>query len=134
MSIDPTYRAQAQEYLSAARRWQSEIDSWGIELMFLQRMLDIYGLKAHDEAQTNQVRSLKARMVSFRVDDCQQVKQSLAEHDGHLRQIVEDRLLLQDRQLPYKHGDAEQSMQEARVTYLQLQASAFGLIEVLKAA
>jgi hypothetical protein len=132
MSIDPTYRAQAQEYLSAVRRWVSEIDSWGIELMFLQRMLDIYGLKAHDDAQTAQVRTLKTRMVSFRVEDCEQLKKSLVEHDGHLRQIVEDRLLLQDRELPYKHSDAERSMQEARVTYHQLQASAFGLIEELK--
>jgi len=132
MSIDPTYRAQAQDYHSLARRWQSEIDSWGIELMFLQRMLDIYGLKAHDDVQTEQVRALKSKMVAFRVDDCEQLKKLLSEYDGHLRMIAEDRLLLQDRDLPYKHADAERSILEARHAYHGLQASAFGLIEVLK--
>lgn len=133
MSIDPTYRAQAQEYLSAVRRWLSELDSWGIELMFLQRMLDIYGLKAHDEVQTEQVRALKSKMVAFRVEDCERLKKTLTEYDGHLRGIGEDRLLLQDRDLPYKHADAERSIQEARHAYHGIHASAFGLIEVLKA-
>lgn len=132
MSIDPTYRAKAHEFLAATRNWQSEIDSWGIELMFLQRMLDIYGLKAHDDVQADKVCTLKSEMISFREEDCEQLKKLLSEFDGHLRMIAEDRLLLQDRSLPYKHADAERSVQEALRTYHGLQASAFGLIEVLK--
>lgn len=132
MSIDPTYRAKAQEYLSATRMWQSEANSWGIELMFLQRMLDIYGLKADEGAQKERVRSLKSRMASFLSSGTDRVKAVLNAHDSHLTQIVEDRLLLQDRELPYRHGDAEQAMHEARTAYHGLRQSAFNLIEELK--
>lgn len=132
MSIDPTYRAKAQEYLAATRRWQSEVSSWGIELMFLQRMLDIYGLKAEEGPQKERVRSLRSRMASFLPSETDRLKDLLSAHDSHLTQIVEDRLLLQDRELPYRHGDAEQAMHAARTAYHGLQLSAFSLIEELK--
>jgi hypothetical protein len=132
MAIDPTYRAKAQEFLTASKKWHSEIGSCEIELMFLQRMLDIYGLKADDAAQTNAVRSLRLRMTTLVKEDALRLKQHLYDHEHHLAQIVEDRLLLQDRELPYRHVELERSVQDFRITYQNLHQAAFVLIEELK--
>lgn len=132
MAIDPSYRARANEFLAICRRWHSEVSSWEVELMFLQRMLDIYGLKAEDGSQTERLRSLRSRMIRLLKDDSEKLKERLNQHGHHLTLIVEDRLLLQDRELAYKHGDVEREMLSSRQLYQSLHESAFALIEELK--
>ena len=130
--MDPTYKANAKEYLAAVKVWQAELNSWATELMFLQRMLDIYGLKAMEEPHSGQVRALKQNMSRHLKETTEQLKQILHQHEEHLALIVEDRLLLIDRELPYKHKDAERAVLECRAGFHGIQQVAFHIIEELK--
>lgn len=132
MAFDPTYRAKAQEYLTMTRRWRAELDSWAIELMFLQRMLDIYGLKAEDGPQMERLRSLRKAMGDFITAAIEELRSELGRHDEHLSQITEDKLLLQDKEMPYRHADVEHSIRDARSAYHGIQSKAFLLIDELK--
>jgi hypothetical protein len=130
--VDSRYKASAQEFLHGTRRWLSELDSWSIELMFLQRMLDIYGLKAEHDGQSERVRSLKSRIGILLSDETENLRGRLHEHEEHLQQILADRLLLQDRELPYKHADAEKAVSLGRSQFIGIQTSAFALVDELK--
>lgn len=132
MVPDSSYRVKAKEFLRETRQWQSEASTWAIELMFLQRMLDIYGLKADDDVQAAGVRSLRDAMRDFLGKSCEELRKVLAGHHDYVVQVVEDRLLLQDRELPYKHTDVQQMMQGVRSKYHLLHQEAFGFIEGLR--
>jgi len=130
--MDPTYKANAKEYLAAVKVWQAELNSWATELMFLQRMLDIYGLKAMEEPQSGHVRTLKQSMTRHLKESTEQLKKLLHHHEEHLALIVEDRLLLVDRELPYKQRETERAVQECRAGFHGIQHAAFNIIEELK--
>lgn len=130
--MDGRYKASAQEYLHSTRKWLSELDSWSIELMFLQRMLDIYGLKAEDETQSAKLCALRSHIGSFLSDGIAQRRDLLHGHERHLQQIVADKLLLKDKELPYRQSDAEKAILEGRSSFYGIQERAFAVIEDLK--
>lgn len=130
--MDPSYKANAKEYLAIVKVWQAELNSWGTELMFLQRMLDIYGLKAMEEPHSGQVKALKLRMSRHLKETAEELKQILHQHEEHLALIVEDRLLLIDRELPYKQRDAERAVQDCHAGFHGIQQATFNMIEELK--
>lgn len=132
MPMDPTYSANARAFLAQTKSWQSEMNSWSTELTFLQRMLDIYGLKAMEEPHASEVKRLKQRMVHFLKETTVQQRQKWKAHEERLELIVEDRLLLEDRELPYKHKDFEKEAHDCRSIFHYMQRSAFELIEELK--
>jgi len=130
--MDRAYQEKARQFLSQTNRWLSELSSAATELMFLQRMLDIYGLKSSDTGHEPQVVHLRKR-ISGILDMLNRVTpERLHAHTDHLTKIVEDRLLLEDRELPYRHSELESAMQTLRADFSKAQQEAFALIEALK--
>lgn len=132
MSIDRSYQERARQYLRETNKWLSELSSAAIEMMFLQRMLDIYGLKSSDSGHELQVSELRNKIGSLLQHVDRTMPERLHAHTEHLNKVVEDRLLLEDRELPYRHSELGTAMQELRADYAKANQEAFRLIEELK--
>ena len=125
-------RKEAQRFYNETRQWQSEINSLVIDLMFYQRMMDIYGLKATDPADRQDVAHLKETLSSFMQYRVENQKAKLKAHEEYLQKVVEDRVLLKDRELPFKHKDMLEEMQDFRVGGGSLKNNLFNKIEHLR--
>jgi hypothetical protein len=130
--MDRAYQEKARQFLSQTNRWLSELSSAATELMFLQRMLDIYGLKSSDTEHESTVAGLRKKIVGILENLNRTMPDKLHAHTDHLTKIVEDRLLLEDRELPYRHSELEIAMQKLRSDFGRTQQEAFALIETLK--
>lgn len=105
MTVEVNDRKLAQQFYNETKQWQSELNSLIIDLMFLQRILDIYGLKISDAAEQRDIGHLKETLNSFVQFRVEKQRSKLRTHEEYLQKIVEDRILLRDRELPYKHQD-----------------------------
>lgn len=132
MSVEVNDRREAQRFYNETRQWQAEISSLVIDLMFYQRMVDIYGLKATDPVDRQDVAHLKETLSSFLEYRVENQKERLKGHEEYLQKVVEDRILLKDRELPFKHKDMVEEMQDFRVGGGSLKTSLFNKIEYLR--
>lgn len=132
MQVEVNDRKQAQLNYNETRQWQAELNSLVIDLLFYKRMVDIYGLKATDDTETHDIKLLKETLNSFLEHRVENQKTRLKLHEEHLLKVVEDRLLLKDRDLPFKHKDMAQEMQEFRVAGNSLKNDLFNKIEQLR--
>lgn len=112
MAVEVNDRKQAQQFYNETKQWQSELNSLVIDLMFLQRILDIYGLKISDAAEQRDIAHLKETLTSFVQFRVEKQKSKLKTHEDYLQKIVEDRVLLRDRELPYKHQDIKAEVED----------------------
>ena len=115
MSVEVNDRKEAQRNYSETREWQSELNSLVIDLQFYQRMVDIYGLKANDAIEKHDVNLLKETLSSFIQHRVENQKNRLKMHEEYLQKVAEDRVLLKDRELPFKHKDMLEEMLDFRV-------------------
>lgn len=132
MSTEVNDRRLAQLFYNSVKEWQSETNSSLIDLLFFQRILDIYGLKAMDSILSRDVEILKRSLVTFLDQTSETHKRRLREHEEYLQRIVEDRVLLKDRDLPYRHKDVEKDVEAFRKTYWELKNELFAKVEHLK--
>ncbi len=132
MSVDVNDRKQAMNFWSEAREWQSEVNTHTIDLMFFQRILDIYGLKAAETAEARDIEELKKTLSSFLEHRTEAQKRRLRQHEQYLQNIAEDRVLLRDRDMPFKHKDVALEMQEFRIGFQTLKKALFEKVEHLK--
>ena len=132
MAVQVNDRKLAQQFFNETREWQSEINSLVIDLMFYQRMVDIYGLKAANSAEQQDINFLKETLSSFIEHRVENQKSRLKEHESYLQKVVEDRILLKDRELPFKHKDMAEEMQEFRIGGVGLKNSLFNKVEYLR--
>lgn len=114
MAVQVNDRKLAQQFFNQTKGWQSEANSLEIDLMFFMRILDIYGLKISDPAEKRDVSLLKETLSSFLEHRMDNVKNRLKMHEEYLQKVVEDRVLLKDKDLPYKHRDMEEEFGEFR--------------------
>jgi hypothetical protein len=132
MSTEVNDRKRAQHFYNSVKEWQSETNSSLIDLLFFQRILDIYGLKAMDPVLARDVEILKRSLVTFLEQTAETHKRRLREHEGYLQRIVEDRVLLKDRDFPYRHKDVEKEVESFRQTFWGLKNELFAKVEHLK--
>lgn len=132
MLVEVNDRKQAQLFCGQVGEWQSEINTQVIDLMFLQRILDIYGLKAVETTEARDIEELKKTLTSFLEHRVEGQKRRLRQHEGYLRNIAEDRVLLKDRDMPFKHKDMENEMRDFRTGYQQLKTALYDKVERLK--
>jgi hypothetical protein len=132
MPVQVNDRRLAQRFYNETREWQSEINSLVIDLMFYQRMVDIYGLKASDPVELRDVAVLKDTLSSFMEHRVENQKARLKMHEEYLQKVVEDRVLLKDRELPFKHKDMETEMQDFRKGGVGLKNSLYDKVEHLR--
>lgn len=132
MAVEVNDRKQAQRFYNETRQWQSELNSLVIDLMFLQRILDIYGLKISDSVEQRDIGHLKETLISFIEFRVEKYKSKLRTHEDYLQKIVEDRVLLRDRELPYKHQDMQAEMQDFWQGGMSLKAELYNKVEQLK--
>ena len=132
MSVEVNDRKEAQRNYSETREWQSELNSLVIDLLFYQRMVDIYGLKATDAVEQRDVQLLKETLSSFITHRVENQKSRLKLHEEYLQKIVEDRVLLKDRELPFKHKDMGEEMQEFRIAGNGLKNDLFNKVDQLR--
>jgi len=132
MSVEVNDRKLAQRFYSETREWQSEMNTLAIDLMFFQRIMDIYGLKAIDVVEKRDVEVLKETLKSFLEHRVEGQKNRLKTHEDYLLGIVEDRVLLKDRDMQYKHKDMETEIQDFRMGGVGLKNSLYQKIEQLK--
>ncbi len=132
MSVEVNDRKQARVFCSEVREWQSEINTHTIDLMFFQRILDIYGLKAAETGEARDIEELKKTLSSFLEHRTEAQKRRLRQHEEYLENIAEDRVLFKDRDMPFKHKDVEIEMQEFRTGYQGLKNALFVKVEQLK--
>lgn len=132
MSVEVNDRKLAQRYYNETREWQAEVNTMEIDLLFFQRIVDIYSLKATDPVERRDVELLKDTLQSFLQYRMDNQKTRLKNHEEYLQRVVEDRVLLKDRDLPYKHQDAEKEMNDFRSGGLELKKSLYDKIEHLK--
>ena len=125
-------RKLAQRFYNDTREWQSELNSIVIDLMFFQRIVDIYGLKATDLVEKRDIEILKDTLKSFIEYRVENQKTRLKVHEEYLQRVVEDKVLLKDRDLPFKHQDAEKEMQDFRSGGIELKNSLYEKVEHLK--
>ncbi|MFC2176384.1 hypothetical protein ACFLR1_05385 [Bacteroidota bacterium] len=132
MAVEVNDRKLAQRFYAETREWQSELNSIVIDLMFFQRIIDIYGLKATDAIERRDVEILKETLKSFLEYRTENQKTRLKVHLDYLQKVVEDRVLLKDRDLPFKHQDAEKEMKDFRLNGNELKNDLFQKVEHLK--
>ncbi len=132
MSVEVNDRKQAQRNHSETREWQSELNRLVIDLLFYQRMVDIYGLKAFEPVEKRDIQLLKETLTSFIQHRVENQKNRLKMHEEDLQKVVEDRLLLKDRELPFKHKDMAEEMQDFRMAGGGLKNSLYSKIEYLR--
>jgi hypothetical protein len=125
-------RRQAQLFYSEVKSWQSELNTHVIDLLFFQRILDIYSLKVSETNEARDVHFLKQTLGSFLQHRVDIQKRKLKEHEEYLQKIVEDRLLLKDKEFTFRHHDAEKDMNDFRTGYRSLNQSLYSKIEQLK--
>jgi exonuclease VII large subunit len=132
MSVEVNDRKEAQRNYSETREWQSELNSLVIDLQFYQRMVDIYGLKANDAVEKRDVDLLKETLSSFMQHRVENQKNRLKMHEEYLQKVAEDRVLLKDRELPFKHKDMLEEMHDFRLAGNGLKNELFNKIEQLR--
>jgi hypothetical protein len=124
---------EARRFLTENKSWQSEIGSWEIDLLFCERMVDIYGLKAESDSMQETKSTITVSihdLISIRLDN---LKSQLKANEGILNRLVDDELLLKDRQMPFRHSDDKSEMDNTRVLVLALQGRLYSFIKELKA-
>jgi hypothetical protein len=134
MSVEVNDRKQAQHNYSETREWQSELNTLVIDLLFYQRMVDIYGLKATNPTEKRDIELLKEILRSFIQHRVENQKTRLKIHEEDLQKVVEDRVLLKDRELPFKHKDMLEEMQEFRIAGNGLKNDLYNKIEQLRSS
>jgi hypothetical protein len=132
MSLEVNDRKQAQRNHGETREWQSELNTLVIDLLFYQRMVDIYGLKATDPVEKRDIQLLKETLTSFVEYRVENQKNRLKMHEEYLHRVMEDRVLLKDRELPFKHKDMAQEMHDFRMAGAGLKANLYNKIEYLR--
>jgi len=132
MSVEVNDRKQAQRNFNETREWQSELNTLVIDLLFFQRMVDIYGLKATDTVEKRDIQLLKETLGSFIEHRVENQKNRLKMHEEYLRKVVEDRVLLKDRELPFKHKDMMEEMKDFRIAGGGLKNDLYNKIEQLR--
>lgn len=132
MSVEVNDRRRAQLFYNEVKNWQSELNTHVIDLLFFQRILDIYSLKVSETTEARDVHFLKETLASFLQHRVEIQKRKLRGHEEYLHKIVEDRLLLKDKELPFKHRDMEKDMNDFRTGYRSLNQSLYTKIEQLK--
>lgn len=132
MSVEVNDRKQAQRNYSQTREWQSELNTLVIDLLFYKRMVDIYGLKAFDTVEARDIQHLKETLASFIEHRVENQKNRLKMHEEYLQKIVEDRVLLKDRDMPFKHKDMLEEMHDFRLAGNGLKNDLFNKIEQLR--
>ena len=132
MAVEVNDRKQAQQFYNETKRWQSELNSLVIDLMFLQRILDIYGLKISDPLEQRDISFLKETLTSFIELRIEQHRSKLKTHEEYLQKIVEDRVLLKDREMPYKHQDMKTEVHDFWQGGMNLKNELYTKVEQLK--
>ncbi|MGB0368806.1 MAG: hypothetical protein ACPGU4_07525 [Flavobacteriales bacterium] len=132
MSIQINDRKLAQQFFNETRAWQSEMNSLVIDLMFFERILDIYGLKLMDPGEKRDLELLKETLKSFLEHRVEGAKIRLKTHEEYLQKVVEDRILLKDKDLPYKHRDMEDEFKDFRLGGGRLKNDLYNKVEQLK--
>lgn len=132
MAVEVNDRKQAQQFYNETKQWQSELNSLVIDLTFLRRILDIYGLKISDSAEQRDISHLKETLGSFIEFRVEKQKSKLKTHEDYLQRIVEDRILLRDRELPYKHQDIKTEVEEFWQGGTSLKNELYAKVEQLK--
>ncbi len=132
MAVQVNDRKLAQGFYNETKGWQSELNSLEIDLMFFERILDIYGLKITDPGERRDIELLKETLKSFLEYRLDNIKTSLKAHEEYLQKVVEDRILLKDRELPYKQQDLEKEIEELRKGGSRLKNDLYQKVEQLK--
>ncbi|MBL4587385.1 MAG: hypothetical protein JKX84_10070 [Flavobacteriales bacterium] len=132
MSVEVNDRKLAKRFYDETREWQSAMNTLVIDLMFFQRIIDIYGLKITDVVEKRDVEVLKETLKSFLDHRVGGQKNRLKTHEEYLLGIAEDRVLLKDRNMQYKHQDMEKEVQDFRVGGVGLKNSLYQKVEQLK--
>ena len=94
--------------------------------------MDIYGLKETNPTEKRDIDLLKETLSSFREHRVENQKTRLKAHEEYLQKVVEDRVLLKDRELPFKHKDMLVDMQDFRMAGAGLKNSLYNKIEYLR--
>jgi hypothetical protein len=128
MSVEVNDRKQAQRNYSETREWQSELNTLVIDLLFYQRMVDIYGLKATNPTEKRDIELLKEILRSFIQHRVENQKTRLKMHEEDLQKVVKD------RELPFKHKDMVEEMQEFRIAGNGLKNDLYNKIEQLRSS
>lgn len=118
----------ARQYLEQTAQWQAELNTLSIDLLFFQRMLDIYGLKSDPQ----DLYDLKQRLQAFIRQQIEERKRTVSTHHEYLKPIAEDRVLLKDREMPYIHKEQEQEMLAFRRSAQDLKDELYRTVEELK--
>lgn len=125
-------KKQAQQWHHQVRGWQNELATWHTDLLFLQRMADIYGLKLHLPAERALLGDLNTRVRQFLDLVTALGHDGLRSHEEQVRKAAEDRLLLRDRELPYRHSEHNARMDDLRLNYRALRDALFATVEHLR--
>lgn len=132
MSVEVNDRKLAQQFFNETKQWQSDLNSLVIDLMFFERMLSIYGLKIIDPMESRDLNLLKETLSSFLKHRVEGHKNKLKLHEEYLQRVVEDRVLLKDRDLPYKHQDIKDEVADFRSGGFNLKEQLYDKVEQLK--
>jgi hypothetical protein len=132
MTSEVNDRKKAQVFYNETKQWQSELNSLVIDLMFMQRILDIYGLKVSEPTEQKDINLLKETLESFVEFRVENQKTRLKVHEDYLQRIVEDRVLLKDREFPYRHQDVKEDMDDFWQGGQRLKNELYQKVEQLK--
>ncbi len=132
MNAELNDTANARLFHHENRSWQSEIGSWEIDLMFCFRMLEIYGLKADSNQLRSTQQNLKREITDFTSTRIADLKQRLKTNEAKLVRLIEDAVLLKDRQMIYRQNDDRAQMNMVRAEIHDLQKHLYEFIDQMK--
>lgn len=125
-------KQEVKQFYEEARRWQSDIDYWKVELAFFKRLLDIYGLKITDSRDQMTVANLQQKLDFFMHDEIADYKREIANHEEFLKDLAENKLIIDDDVYDDKHKQNARLMESFKKEFYKLKHELYACTEKLK--
>lgn len=125
-------KQEVKQYYEEARKWQTDIDFWKVELSFFKRLLDIYGLKITDKRDQLTVASLQEKLDYFMHEEIMDYKREVANHEEFLRDLAENKLIIEDDVYEDKHKQNARLLESFKKEFFKLKNELYTCIERLK--
>lgn len=127
------HRKQAvRQFYEDTRKWQSDLDYWQVELTFFKRLLDIYGLKIVDKKDQLTVANLQEKIDYFIHEEITDYKREAAMHEEFLKDLAENKLIIEDTVYEDKHMHNERLMNSFKKEFYKLKNELYACTERLR--
>lgn len=103
---DFTWQAQWQELYAVTEHWQSDLQFYQEDLVFLNHLIDKYFVALIDKSNLDEMREI-TKGLSQEIKDCDSLVQRVAKHLSHLAELIDDPFKYDSHQFRTEHEKLE---------------------------